>query len=618
MTDKYIAKLRKFVEENKEFKHDFETRAEQDVLKKYNIPYSFYRAAAELYGFKKNRELVKQRQDTARKSSVKVMQESNSDREAEFTERLLESIKNTEQAKQDYSKMFAQEFMTKYSISKRIYALLKTKCGFEQDNQIILSRQQAERAKTLSTRDLAAEAQRRTERKLERFIVDNPQFVSDYRLMTDNDLITKYSITYGFIAQLAKYHNLQKDETALEEQRANKWTASMQQGGFDKRKRTLLSTLGVEVPMQSPVIQRKVAATSKLRYGVNTPLLKEGSNSPAISRLNRWFAELLTNKGLDVKLERAVGSYSYDLIINEKLLLDINPTISHCYEKSYSQITIRGNQPPIDRNEHYRRWLNAKNNGFQLLSMFDWYDIEDFVEFILSKVGVHQTTIGARKLTIQRIEKQVANQFYEVNHLLGKCNNNSVNLALVDKAGTVYSLMSFGKPRVSKKYDFELLRFANLIGYSVPGAASKLFKAFMQEHEGATIVTYSDNNLGLGNVYSVLGFVEKEQTGPSVRWCKLKLHYDDPVPDNIKDISLVRQGADRLMRTKVKDYFPVGLSKEDFEARGGKEEYRAEYAQNSENAEWWPSNQNIVRHYGYYPVADCGSTKWVFEPSVQE
>jgi hypothetical protein len=65
--------------------------------------------------------------------------------------------------------------------------------------------------------------------------------------------------------------------------------------------------------------------------------------------------------------------------------------------------------------------------------------------------------------------------------------------------------MTFGKPRFSKKYDWELIRFASLKGCNVIGAASKLFKHFLKNYPG-NITTYANRRWSDGALYRKLGF----------------------------------------------------------------------------------------------------------------
>lgn len=72
-------------------------------------------------------------------------------------------------------------------------------------------------------------------------------------------------------------------------------------------------------------------------------------------------------------------------------------------------------------------------------------------------------------------------------------------------------LMSFGKPRYTKKYDWELLRLCTKKDYIVYGGASKLLKHFTQNNVGS-IISYCNRDKFGGKVYHSLGFTSKGVT----------------------------------------------------------------------------------------------------------
>lgn len=350
---------------------------------------------------------------------------------------------------------------------------------------------------------------------------------------------------------------------------------------------------------------KKIQQTLIDRYGVNCSYFVGDTTYNRISKLNKSFAKTFQDLGIDVEFEKCVNGHSYDLGIG-RFLVELNPTVSHNYLVSFGQLTgVDLSSSPRPQNYHYKLWQQASENGYELLSLFDWVDSDAFKEFILSKLGVNQIKVGARKFTVMTISKHRANSFLDENHLLKSCRGNELNLALVDKTSKIYAVMTFGKPRYSKaQFDFELLRFATLVGYSIAGGASKLFSYFKQLYPKASVITYSDNNLGKGNVYKLLGFQEIGQTGPSVTWVDIRTN------KCIKDLSVVRQGADRLLARLIPNYFFVGLDKEDFIQRGGKQEYAKEFELYGDD--WFPGNRDIMLHYNFYPVADCGATIWSY------
>jgi hypothetical protein len=77
--------------------------------------------------------------------------------------------------------------------------------------------------------------------------------------------------------------------------------------------------------------------------------------------------------------------------------------------------------------------------------------------------------------------------------------------------------MTFGKPRFTSRFDWELLRFASRVGCTVAGGASRLFKSFRNNSPG-TIISYADRQYGGGDVYPRLGFTKAKSTPPSYHY----------------------------------------------------------------------------------------------------
>ena len=66
--------------------------------------------------------------------------------------------------------------------------------------------------------------------------------------------------------------------------------------------------------------------------------------------------------------------------------------------------------------------------------------------------------------------------------------------------------MTFGKSRFNKKFEWELLRFCNKLGYHVPGAAGKLLKHFERNWNPKSLISYADRRWSRGKLYEALGF----------------------------------------------------------------------------------------------------------------
>ena len=92
-------------------------------------------------------------------------------------------------------------------------------------------------------------------------------------------------------------------------------------------------------------------------------------------------------------------------------------------------------------------------------------------------------------------------------------------------------------------------------------------------------MTFSDCDLGQGKVYEKLNFSLIKDSAPSLNY------YQPYYKKHIKNLSLVMQGADRLLAT-FPNYEKIGIG---------------------DNL---PTNREIVESYGFLPVYDCGYRKW--------
>lgn len=663
------ARAKQFIEEHREYLQDAKVMSYGDLMTKYKISYDFCKALEDIYCIQKDEKAVEERR--AEKFS-KSMQESGlaqrkktnvarfgvdtpfklkrvqlvSTRAKEEAlrnkarERLEEFVRNSPSFEEDYFNLSVAALARKYGITESYCETVIRHLG-------LAGKKREMKVQSVDLSLLEKTSPLRV-RKILSFLDTNEGFLADVYEMSKTEIVRKYGIPTSFYDILLEELEIVPNYARIRQDRYKRQAESMKTHGNEQMKQTNLARYGVTNPLnrEEQVEKKKKAAASEeskqkrqetmlarygvpcafgldkegyrekaketllQRYGVELPQFLARSSS-AKSKANKQLAEYLADNGLDVQLEMPLVQVSYDLRVGDRLLIEINPTITHSYTASFGQLTGRFADEPVARTYHFKKWKLARENGFELLSLFDWTSKKKFLDFVLSKCGVGQKTVGARKFKLLEVPKQrfkEVNAFLDENHVLGACRGTRLCYALVDDDAKLYSVMTFGKPRYRTDCDFELLRFASLVGFSIPGAASKLFKRFADEHEGARVITYSDNNLGNGSVYKSLGFEEVGQTGPADVWCSLN------GTAYVKDVSLIMQGADRLLGGLVEGYFPVGLDRANFIRRGGLEEYAQEYAEHEDEKDtWWPSNQDIMRHYGFVQVADCGATIWVYD-----
>jgi hypothetical protein len=175
------------------------------------------------------------------------------------------------------------------------------------------------------------------------------------------------------------------------------------------------------------------------------------------------------------------------------------------------------------RKFHLEKTEMAKEQlGMNLIHILDseWIFKQEIVKSILlNKLNKTPNRIYARKCEIREVPVTDKNKFLDENHLQGRDRSN-VKLGMYYENKLV-SIMTFGKRKITGKASFEMIRFCNLINTNVIGAASKLFKNFLNNyHTGEEIITYADKRFSTGELYYKLGFEFSHSSSPNYYYTK--------------------------------------------------------------------------------------------------
>ncbi len=167
---------------------------------------------------------------------------------------------------------------------------------------------------------------------------------------------------------------------------------------------------------------------------------------------------------------------------------------------------------------HLNKTKECSNKTIQLLHIFEneWLNpIKQSIwkSIILNKLGNCSCKIFARKCQINEVDNKTASQFLLNNHLQGHTPS-SINIGLYYENELV-SLMTFGKSRYSKKYQYELIRFCNKINTLVTGGASKIFKYFIRNYNPESLISYADIRYSNGTLYETLRFNRLTNSHPN-------------------------------------------------------------------------------------------------------
>lgn len=336
-------------------------------------------------------------------------------------------------------------------------------------------------------------------------------------------------------------------------------------------KKTCMERYGVEYVGSLPEVIAKTRDTVLKRYGYTTYLSTDAAREKAraavlanfsgrISKLNKEFGEKLSANNINYEFEYYLNRKWYDMRLTDcNTVVEIDPSYTH------SSVPSHWSEEGLDPNYHVMKTEKAKEAGYRCIHIFDWDDWDKMMTVL--KQPVHK--IGARKCELRLVTNKESNAFLDEHHIQGAVQGvlEGYGLYYQDK---LIQVMTFGRPRYTKKYDFELLRLCTLPDYAVSGGAERLFKHFTMFHLSSTILSYCDLAKFSGEVYSRLGFQLDHVSSPAKVWSRGKQR----VTDNL----LRQRGYDQLFGTS--------------------------YGKGT-------SNEQLMLDNGWLPVYDCGQAVYV-------
>lgn len=220
---------------------------------------------------------------------------------------------------------------------------------------------------------------------------------------------------------------------------------------------------------------------------------------------------LESNYNGDIQIRNKTIIYPYELDI---WLPELNTAIE------YNGIYWHSENNGKNRTYHLLKHELCKQNGVRLIQIYDieWLYKTNISKSRLLHVLGNSARIFARQCVLREVSPTQKRKFLNDNHIQGDCHS-SINIGLFYN-GTLYSVMTFSKFRYGTKFQYELIRFANLINHSVVGGANKLFKHFIRANSPTSMVSYCDLRWGNGEVYKNLGMIQEVDTPPNYYYFK--------------------------------------------------------------------------------------------------
>lgn len=292
--------------------------------------------------------------------------------------------------------------------------------------------------------------------------------------------------------------------------------------------------------------KEKCKETCLNKYGVSYPcqLKQVKAASSNDSKPNKLFARLLESNKLNFEREFSIENKSYDFRV-DNVLIEINPSSTHNSTWNPFKKGLG-----LDSNYHQKKSILAEQNNYRCMHLWDWDDKEKIINSLTPKISIY-----ARKCDLKEISKYELDTFLDNYHFQNTCKGQDIRLGLFYNNELV-QVISFGKPRFNKNYQYELLRLCTKAGYKVIGGSEKLFKYFLVSYQPNSIISYCDRSKFNGDVYSRLGFTLINKGVPTKHWYNLK------TKKHILDSSLRAKGFDILLG---KEYgcFGKGVSNEE-------------------------------------------------------
>jgi hypothetical protein len=281
----------------------------------------------------------------------------------------------------------------------------------------------------------------------------------------------------------------------------------------EKIKQTNIKKYGVKCVFETSQVKEKIKQTNIEKYGSPFPIHKFGKTQESI---RSWLNEYGYNFNSDYEI---LEGKELDLYDSDKKI-----AIEYCGLYWHNE----DSPEPRNRKYHYYKYKKCKDNGIQLLTIFDdeWNNKQNIIKsVILSKLGVFETRLYARKCIVKEIDKKSFGNFCDQYHIQGK---NSLSLVCF---GLFYNnelvgVIDLGRHhRKKEQTSLVLTRLCFKEGYQIVGGSSKLLSAcvaYCKKNNIKNIISWSDNRWSNGNIYKNLGFIWQEDLNPDYSYVNFK------------------------------------------------------------------------------------------------
>ena len=227
----------------------------------------------------------------------------------------------------------------------------------------------------------------------------------------------------------------------------------------------------------------------------------------------KYLCSIYPEEKIITDTRKVIAPKKLDIYLPElKLAIEFNGNYWHSEDKIHNS------------NYHLDKTKACEQQGIHLIHIWEhlWDNTitQTIIKQRLANCIVKGNYVYARKCEVRLIEEfKVVEAFLRNNHLQGSITS-KVNLGLYYDNDLV-AVMTFGKPRFNKQYEWELLRFCS--NMRVIGGASKLLKYFERNYNPTSLISYANRDwsmLGDDVVYKKLGMELIGESKPNYLYAK--------------------------------------------------------------------------------------------------
>jgi hypothetical protein len=199
-----------------------------------------------------------------------------------------------------------------------------------------------------------------------------------------------------------------------------------------------------------------------------------------------------------------------------------------------------------NKNKHHEKYVAAQSKGVRVLTVYEteWKERQPQIKRLLRNlINKSKGRLMARKCRLDKVDKKEAMAFFEKYHVQGGAGFGEHYGLFWGNKLVACMRFTFGindRGVGAKNAAWTLSRYATRI--NVSGGASRLFKAFVDEHKPKEVKSFSDNRYFDGGMYEKLGFSMEKELDPDYQvWSpkiglKPKSHYQRrAIPARLKD-----------------------------------------------------------------------------------